>query len=123
MWSVSRVALHSASGSDGHASIFDNCAVADLFAIWRANELRLDLHAIDVTPAPVFSWFKGFYDRMMLGVKTFCGVLVFRTIAAADVAAGEAEAQMNPVVAHFQALFAAVGAGRDISNFFQMMAG
>ena len=55
---------------------------------------------------------------MMLGVKMFCGVLVFRTITAADVTAGEAETQMNPVVAHFQALLAAVRAGRDVSDFF-----
>jgi hypothetical protein len=80
--------------------------------------LGLDLHFIDVTPAPVFSRLKGFYDRMMLGVKMLCGVFVFRTIAAADVAAGKAQAQVDPVVAHFQALFAAVGAGRDVSDFF-----
>jgi hypothetical protein len=82
------------------------------------EKVGLDFHFIDVTPAPVFSRLKGFYDRMMLGVKMFCGVLVFRTIAAADVAAGEAQAQVDPVVAHFQALFAAVGAGRDASDFF-----
>jgi hypothetical protein len=33
-------------------------------------------------------------------------------------AAGEAETQMNPIVAHFQALLAAVPAGRDMPNFF-----
>ena len=55
---------------------------------------------------------------MVLGVKMFCGVLVFRTIAAADVAAGEAEPQVDPVVADFEAILAAVGAGRDLSDFF-----
>lgn len=55
---------------------------------------------------------------MMLGVKMFCGVFVFRTIAAADVAAGEAQAQVDPVVADFQAILAAVGAGGDVVDFF-----
>jgi hypothetical protein len=77
MWSVSRVALHSASGSGGHASIFDDCAVVDLLAMLACEKVRLDFHFIDVTPAPVFSRLKGFYDRMMLGMKMFCGVLVF----------------------------------------------
>jgi hypothetical protein len=55
---------------------------------------------------------------MMLGMKMSCGVLVFRTIAAADVAAGEAQAEVDPVVAHFQALLAALPAGCDVPDFF-----
>ena len=44
----------------------------------------------------------------MLGsAKMFCGVFVFRRIAAADVAATQAQAEMHPTVAHLKALFAA----------------
>lgn len=38
----------------------------------------------------------------------FRGVLVLRRVAAADVAALEAEAEVDPAVAHLQALFAAI---------------
>jgi hypothetical protein len=44
-------------------------------------------------------------------------VLVFRIVAAADVAAGQAHAQVHPAVAGLQAFFAAVGialAGGDV---------
>jgi hypothetical protein len=38
----------------------------------------------------------------MLGLsEVFRGVFVLRGVAAADVAAGRAEAQMNPRIAHF----------------------
>jgi len=42
-------------------------------------------------------------------MKMFCGVFVFRGVAAADVAAAQAQAQVHPTVAHLQALFAALG--------------
>jgi len=40
------------------------------------------------------------------------GVLVLRIVAAADVPAGEAETQIDPGVAHFDALFAGIGRAR-----------
>jgi hypothetical protein len=42
-------------------------------------------------------------------VEMFGGVLIFGRIAAAHVPADHAEAKVNPYVAHFEALFAAVG--------------
>ena len=42
-------------------------------------------------------------------MKVLRGMLVLRRIAAANVAAGAAEPQMDPGVSHFEALFAAVG--------------
>ena len=43
----------------------------------------------------------------------FCGVFVFRGVAAADVAAAQTQAQVHPTVAHLQTLFAALGLRLD----------
>jgi hypothetical protein len=45
---------------------------------------------------------------MLAFVKVFRGVLVFRAVAAAHVAAFQAQSQMHPGVAHFQTLFASL---------------
>src|SRR5260221_722465 len=50
---------------------------------------------------------------MLGGARVPGGVLVLRFVAAADVATGEAEAQVDPVVAEGQALEAAISARRD----------
>src|SRR5579863_8096822 len=50
----------------------------------------------------------------------FCRVLVLGRIAAADVAATKAQAQMDPSIAHFQALFAAVRVGLYFVNLIQV---
>jgi hypothetical protein len=50
---------------------------------------------------------------MLRAMKVLCGVLVFGRIAATDMAAGETNAQMNPLVAHLQTFFASVTAGCD----------
>jgi len=42
-------------------------------------------------------------------MEVFAGVLVFGGITAADVSAFEAQAKVNPGVAHFQAFFATGG--------------
>ena len=53
----------------------------------------------------------------MLGaMEMLGGVLVFRGVAAADVAALHAQAEMHPGVAHLQALFAALGVWRYFVN-------
>jgi hypothetical protein len=49
-------------------------------------------------------------------VEVLGGVLVFGGVAAADVAALHTEAEMHPGVAHFQALFAALGVRRYFVN-------
>ena len=50
-------------------------------------------------------------------------MLVFRAVAASDVAAAEAQPQMDPGVAHFEALFASVAAGLNVANFLGVLAG
>jgi hypothetical protein len=54
------------------------------------------------------------------GVKVFGGVLVLGRIAATDVAATQAQAQVDPSIAHLQALFAAVGVGFYLVNLIQV---
>jgi hypothetical protein len=60
----------------------------------------------------------------MLGcVEMFGRVLVLRRVAAADVPARFAQAQVNPIVSDLQTIFAAIRARRDIANLVQMCAG
>src|SRR4029077_305955 len=48
------------------------------------------------------------------------GVLVLRRVAAADVAAGEAEPEVDPGVAHLQALLATPSVGFDVLDLIQV---
>jgi hypothetical protein len=56
-------------------------------------------------------------------VEVLGGVLVLRAVAAADVAAGEAKAEVDPAVADLEAIFAAGGAGGDGANLGEVGAG
>jgi hypothetical protein len=47
-------------------------------------------------------------------------VLVLRRVTAADMAARETDPQVNPLIAHFQALFAPFSAGCDFVNFAEV---
>ncbi|MGB6822527.1 MAG: hypothetical protein WBE21_10640 [Candidatus Acidiferrales bacterium] len=77
---------------------------------------------VDVAPAPILSWLEGSNDRVLRGVEMFCGMAIFRRIAAANVAADQAQAKMHPRVAHQETFFAAFAAGRDFLNFFSVRA-
>jgi hypothetical protein len=57
---------------------------------------------------------------MLGGVKMFCGVLVLRGVAAADVTATQTQAEVHPGVAHLEALFAAFGLGLDALDLIEM---
>jgi hypothetical protein len=59
---------------------------------------------------------------MLGGVKMLCGVLVLRGVATANVAAGKAEAEMHPTVAHFEAFLAALGLRLDAPNLIEVRA-
>jgi hypothetical protein len=73
---------------------------------------------IDVAPAPVFAGLERFDDWVIGGLKVFGRVLVLRRVAAADVAAGHAEPQVDPGVADLQAVFAAIRARGDFFDLF-----
>src|SRR5689334_12239440 len=53
-------------------------------------------------------------------MEMFCRVLVLGRIAAADVSAAQAQAQVDPSIAHLQALFAAIGVGLYLVNLIQV---
>jgi hypothetical protein len=90
MWSVSQVFSQSANGNAGQSA-------------WLKHDL------VDVAPGPIFAGLERFYDGVLGGMKVFGGVSIFRRIAAADVAAAQAQAQVDPGVAHLQTFFAAFG--------------
>jgi hypothetical protein len=66
---------------------------------------------VDITPNPGFSGFNRAHERVLGMMKMLGGVLVFRRITAADIAALQTQPQMNPGVAHLYAFFARVVAG------------
>jgi hypothetical protein len=59
---------------------------------------------------------------MLRRVKMLGGVLILGGVAAADVSAGQTEPQVDPGVAHFQTLLAAVGMRLDIVDLVEMSA-
>jgi hypothetical protein len=59
---------------------------------------------------------------MPRGVKMFSGMLVFGTVTAADVATSKAKPQMDPGIAHFEALLAAGAARLNLANCVKMRA-
>jgi hypothetical protein len=83
----------------------------------------LEEKLVDIAPAPLFARLEGFNYRVPGGMKVFGRVLVLGRIAAAYVAAGFAQSQVQPVVAHLQTLLAAFGRARgDILYLKQMRA-
>ena len=60
---------------------------------------------------------------MFAAVEVLGGVLVFRAITAAYVAATEAQSQVNPRISRFQAFLAALSAGLNLVDFVYMGTG
>ncbi len=68
----------------------------------------------------MFAWLKGLDDRVLGGVKMFSRVFVLGRIAAADMAADQADAQMHPAITRIQAIFAALRAWRHLLYLVKM---
>jgi hypothetical protein len=77
---------------------------------------------VRVAVSPFFALFEGLDDRVLRRVVMFGRVFVRARIAAADVAADFAEAEMNPPVAGFETVLAAVGARRHLFDLREMLA-
>src|SRR5215472_8972384 len=58
--------------------------------------LKVEHHLVDEAPAPAFAGLERAHHRMMGVLEVFGGVPVGRRIAATDVTAGQAEAQVDP---------------------------
>src|SRR5215470_9169958 len=71
----------------------------------RSSKLHQDL--IDEAPAPVLPGFERGNDRMLRRTEMLGRVLVLRFVAASDVSARPAQAQMRPAVSHGEAFLAA----------------
>src|SRR5262249_17559909 len=87
---------------------------------WLSATKLFDRNFIDVTPFPVFARFHRAHERMTSRMKVLRRMFIFGGIAATDVPAGEAHAEMNPGIAGFKTVFAPLGAGFYIVDFFQM---
>ena len=77
---------------------------------------QIEQHFVDIAPAPAFRRIVALDDRMAGGVEMLGGVRVGRIVAAADVAAGAADPQMQPRAADLQAFLAAERARRDVAD-------
>ena len=78
-------------------------------------------HFIYIAPSPVFSRLKGLHYRMLGLMEVFGGVFVLRRIAAADVTADQALSQVDPGIAHLEALLTAFAAWLNLANFFYVL--
>ena len=84
--------------------------------------IQLDHRIINITIAPAFRRIITLDDGVFGLVIVLGRMSVRRIITAPDVAAGSAEAQMNPTVTRAQAFFATERAGRDIADLIGVLA-
>src|SRR4029078_6782231 len=78
---------------------------------------------IRVAPAPVLSGLQRADDLVPARMRVRGRVLVRRAVAAADVAALQADAQVQPLAAHAQAVLAAVGRFRQLGDLDRVYVG
>jgi len=83
-----------------------------------SHRVKHDL--VNVAPTPVLAGLERLDDRMMAGVKVFRRVSVWRRVAAANVAAGQAKAQVQPDAADAQAVFTTARARCHRANLIKM---
>src|ERR1700730_14593580 len=82
----------------------------------RGASAEVQNNLVDITPSPAFRRIVALDDRMAGLVKVLGCMTVRRAVAAADMAAGPAEAQMHPRRADLQTLLAAEGTWRDVTD-------
>src|SRR4051794_25193183 len=81
----------------------------------------LEHQLVGVAPAPVLSLLKAADNGVMRTIEVLGGVLIRRRVTAADVAAGEAQSQVDPPSIGLEALFAAIrSAGSDRMDLVEM---
>ncbi len=75
--------------------------------------MKSDDNLIDITPPPMFARLVPGNDRVLRLMEVFCRMFVLGTVATADMTAGQARAEMDPAIAHLQALLATIGRRLD----------
>src|ERR1700730_7132826 len=91
---------------------------------WRYLTISIsDFGLVDIAPAPIFSRLEGLDDRMPAVVEMLPRVPMLRGVTAADVTAGQTQAQMHPPRANPQAILATIGARNDIADHVQVGVG
>src|SRR5206468_214581 len=84
-----------------------NLIMARYRTVMRRLAVRqVEQHFVDIAPAPAFRWIVALDHGMAGGMKVRGRMLVRRIVAAADMAAGAADPQMQPLASAFQALLA-----------------
>src|SRR5438445_140673 len=88
----------------------------------RTRRPELEHQLIWIAPEPIFARLIRADDRMLGGAEMFGCVLSRRVVAAADVPAAGAHAQMDPAAARLEALHAAIAAGPHVTNLVEVHA-
>lgn len=83
---------------------------------------KVDDHLVDIAPAPGIRRIIAFHHRMAGGVEMLGRMAVRGIVAAADMAADPADAQMHPAAARREAFLAAIGARADVGELVEMAA-
>ncbi len=84
----------------------------------RGAAAKVQNNLVDIAPSPPFRRIVAFDDGMAGLAKMLGGVTVWRAVAAADMAARPAEAQMHPSRTKFQTFLAPERARRYITDAF-----
>src|SRR5712691_10508523 len=80
------------------------------------TEALFDVDLVDVAPAPALPRLNRLHDRVAGHLEMLGRVLALRGIAAADVPAGEAHAQLYPRIARLETALAALRRRRHLPN-------
>jgi len=103
---------------EDHRNLYHKYGRPGVSAIMVTSESSSQKHFVHVTPAPVLSRLEGLHDWVLGLVKVLGGVLVLGRITAANVTADQTLPQVDPGIAHFQALLATFAARLNLANFF-----
>ncbi len=86
------------------------------------QDAAVEFGFVDVTPAPIFALLKTPDHGMIRGLEVRSRVLVGRRVAAADVAAGKAQSEMNPARPHFETILTAIRRWLHLSDLIEVRA-
>jgi len=77
---------------------------------------KVEIDLVDIAPAPALGRVIAFDDRMRCFVEVLGCMAIWGIVAAADMAAGATDAQMDPPASGLEAFLATVGAGRHVGD-------